>query len=213
MNENIKIIIQDYESAVCKILLYCIEELPFPLGIKKTISVLKGSKSTFIINYELHNLATYSLLPTFTGEQLRTIIETLIKAEFLKVEFVSRYENIPILAITQKGRDFLAGICKENVKFLENFVDRSIPEFDDFEKELFDELRNLRRKIAQGKNIPAFMICGDTTLRELTKQKPTDSTSLLSVRGIGEKFVHNYGNRFIETIKRHINNSRSSSGE
>lgn len=211
MNANIKTLIQDYESAVCQIILYCVIELPFPLGIKKTISVLKGSKSTFIINYELHNLATYSLFPTFTGEQLRTIIEALIKSELLEVEFVSKYENMPVLKITTKGRDFIARKYEANVQFLEDFVDRSIPEFDDSEKELFDELRKLRKEIAQKRDIPAFMICGDTTLRELTKQKPTDTTSLLSGPGIGEKFVQNYGDKFIEAITRHINNTMRSS--
>jgi superfamily II DNA helicase RecQ len=49
------------------------------------------------------------------------------------------------------------------------------------------------------------MICGDTTLRELTKQKPTDATFLLSVHGIGEKFVQNYGDKFIEAMTRHMN--------
>lgn len=211
MNVNIETLIQDYESAVCKIILYCITELSFPLGIKKTISVLKGSKSTFIINYRLHNLATYSTLSTFTGEQLKTIIEALIKSELLEVEFVSKYENMPVLKITTKGRDFIAEKYEANVQFLEDFVDRSVPEFDDLEKELFDELKKLRRKIAQGRDIPAFMICGDTTLRELTKQKPTDVTSLLSVHGIGEKFVQNYGDKFIEAITRHINNTMRSS--
>jgi ATP-dependent DNA helicase RecQ len=211
MNANIKTLIQDYESVVCKIILHCITELPFPLGIKKTISVLKGSKSTFIINYELHDLATYSTFPTFTGEQLRTIIEALIKAELLEVEFVSKYENMPVLKITTKGQDFIVGKYETNVQFLEDFVDRSVPEFDDFEKELFDELRKLRRKIAQEKDILPFMICGDTTLRELTKQKPIDATSLLSVRGIGEKFVQNYGDKFIDAITRHINNTMRSS--
>ncbi len=211
MDATIKKLIQDYERLVCKIILYCVTELPFSLGIKKTISVLKGSKSTFIINHDLHNLATYSAFPTFTGEQLRTIIEGLVKAELLEVEFVSEYKNMPVLKITTKGTDFIAGKYEANVKFLDDFVDRSIPEFDDFEKELFDELRKLRREIAQGKDIPAFMICGDITLRELTKQKSTDSASLLSVRGIGEKFVQNYGDKFIEVITRHINNTMRSS--
>lgn len=211
MDATIKKLIQENERVVCKIILYCVTELPFSLGIKKTVSVLRGSKSTFIINHDLHNLATYSAFPTFTGGQLRTIIEGLVKAELLEVEFVSEYKNMPVLRITTKGRDFIAGKYEANVEFLEDFVDRSIPEFDDFEKELFDELRKLRREIAQGKDIPAFMICGDVTLRELTKQKPTDSASLLSVRGIGEKFVQNYGDKFIEVITRHINNTMRSS--
>jgi len=188
-------------------------ELPFPLGIKKTISILKGSKSSFIINHGLHSLETYSTFSMFTQKQLRTIIEALIKSGLIDVEFVSKYENMPILKTTTKGRDFITGKYETRVQFLEDFVDRSIPEFDDFEKVLFDELRKLRREIAQQRDIPAFMICGDITLRELTKQKPTDAVSFLSVHGIGEKIAQNYGDKFIEAITKHINNTtRSSNG-
>ncbi len=204
MNVNIKTAIQDYESSVCKIILCSITELPFPLGINKIISILKGSKSTFIINYELHNLTTYSIFPTFTREQLRTIIDALVKSELLRMELLSEYKNISVLKITTKGRDFIAGKCETNVQFLAGFVDRSIPELDDLEKELFEELRKLRRAFSQQRDIPAYTICGDTTLRELTKQKPTDAVSLLTVRGIGDKFVQNYGSAFIETITSHL---------
>jgi len=210
---NIKKLIQDYESAVCKIILCCIMELPFPLGIRKTISILKGSKSTFIIKHGLYKLKTYSTFSMFTREQLRTIIEALIKYGLIEVEFISEYENMPILKTTIKGRDFITGKYEIKIQFLEDFVDRSIPEFDDFEKQLFDALRKLRGEIAQQRDIPAFMICGDITLRELTKQKPTDTTSLIAVHGIGEKFTQNYGEKFIEAITKQINGTISSSNE
>jgi len=200
MAANIEALIRDYEIAVCRIILYCVAELPFPLGINRTISVLKGSKSTFIINYRLNNLDTYSLLSTLAKKQLIAIIGVLIESELLEIEFVSEYENIPILKITEKGRDSIFGNDEVGVSFLEMLVDRSVPEFDEFEKKLFDILKGLRKEIAQERNVPAFMICGDLVLRRVTKEKPTDDISLLDVYGIGKKFVENYGDRFIEAI-------------
>ena len=109
ISTDIETIIRDYESAVCRIVLYCVAELPFHLGIRRTVSVLKGSKSTFVIDHRLNELATYSVLSTFTSEQLRAVIGNLIESELLEVEFVSEYENMPILKLTPKGQDFLAG--------------------------------------------------------------------------------------------------------
>jgi len=202
-------LIQDYEHIISKIVLYCITELPFPLGIKKTISLLKGSKSTFIIEHQLHNLRTYSILSTFTRDQLRVIIESLIKAELLKIEFVSKYKNMPVLKITTRGKDFMRDKLEIEIKFLEDFVERGVPEFNKSEEKLFNELRKLRRDIAHQEDIPAFMVCGDTALRELVKQKPTDISSLLSVHGIGKKFTENYGDKFIEAIIAHISNEET----
>jgi ATP-dependent DNA helicase RecQ len=63
---------------------------------------------------------------------------------------------------------------------------------------------NERRELAKMKDIPAFMICSDSVLRELTLQKPTNSSALLSIKGIGEKFLQNYGEKFLEVIRMHV---------
>jgi superfamily II DNA helicase RecQ len=212
VDTDIAIVIRDYEGAVCRIILYCVAELPFHLGINKTISVLKGSKSTFIIDYGLNNLDTYSVLSTFTGKQLSAIIGALIESELLEVEFVSEYD-MPILKITAGGRDFLAGKYEVSVHFLEILMDRSVPEFDEVETELFERLIELRKEIAQERDVPGFMICGDIILRRLTKEKPTDAVSLLSVHGIGEKFSESYGDRFIEVITRYTDSMKKPSSK
>ena len=210
MDMYIDPMIRDYEIAVCRIILYCVAELPYHMGISKTISILKGSKSTYVINQRLNDLEAFSVLSMFTAKQLRTIIEALVQSKLLEVEFVSEYENMPILKITAEGRDFVAGNNEVSVPFLENFMDRSVPEFDELEVELFNELRKLRKEIAQEKDVPSYTICGDLALRKVTKQKPTDDASLLSVRGIGERFVASHGDRFIEVIGRYTGNVPSS---
>ena len=203
MNVDLEAIIRDYENAVCKIILYCVAELPFHLGISRTMSVLRGSKSTFVIRYGLNNLATYSMLSTFGREQLKAVVEKLIESELLEVESASQYENMPILKITEKGQDFITGEHSVSVQFLEGFVDRGVTELDESEEALFEELKKLRVEIAREMALPAYMICWDNVLRELSKRKPTDVISLLSVRGIGEKFAENYGKRFLRVIMEH----------
>ena len=200
MAASIEALIRDYESAVCRIILYCVAELPFPLGINRTISVLKGSKSTFIINYRLNNLATYSVLSTFTGKQLSAVIATLVESDLLEIEFVSEFENMPILKLTEEGRNFISGDNEVSVPFLEILIDQSVPEFDDFETKLFDMLVKLREEAGKERGIPGFMVCTDLILRRLTKEKPTDHIALRDVYGVGKKFIEYYGDRFIEAI-------------
>ena len=158
MSMDIEALIRDYESAVCRIILYCVAELPFTLGINRTISVLKGSKSTFVIDYKMNDLDTYSLLSTFAAKDLKAIIGTLIEAELLEIEFVSEYENIPILKITEKGRESIAGGQEAGVQFLEMLTDRSVPDFDDFEETLFDSHKDSSKQKAQEAGGQAFRI-------------------------------------------------------
>ncbi len=205
MNNNntiIQNVIADYEIALTKIILYCLTELPFSLGIKKIISVLKGTKSTFAINHRLNKLTTFSILSSFSKDQLTKIIEILIQTGLLKSENVSDYDNLPVLKITDKGKNYLDG--KENIQIviLDAIIDNEFPEFNDLEKILFIKLRALRRDIAQQNDLPAFTICGDQVLREICFKKPTDRQELISVKGIGDKFADKYGDFFLDMINK-----------
>ncbi|MCH5597090.1 RQC domain-containing protein [Niabella ginsengisoli] len=133
----ISTILSDYELTLTKIILYCISELPFPLGIRKTISVLKGTKSTFAINNKLQHLVTFSLLSSFSKTQLITIIEALILAELIKIENVSVYGNMPVLKLTEKGSNCLNGKEMLLISFLDALTDNEIQEFNESENALF----------------------------------------------------------------------------
>lgn len=102
-------IIRNYEQALAKVILYSVDEAQLSLGMSKTIGILKGAKSTFFIERNLHYLATYGILPTFTSEYLRAVIGVLVECGLLEIEMVSEYENLPTLKLTAKGREFLVG--------------------------------------------------------------------------------------------------------
>lgn len=59
-------LLNSYETAISKIVLCCVNELPFPLGISRITRVLKGSKSSFIIDHDLTRLDTYAAFSNFT---------------------------------------------------------------------------------------------------------------------------------------------------
>ncbi len=206
MDTSIKKIVQDFEIAVSKIVIYCLSELPFPLGMKKTISILQGSKSSFVIKHGLYELETFALLPMFSSQQLTTIIEGLIEAKLVYVASISD-DNKPVLKISPKGHQFLEGMRKEKVQFLESIIDKTVPLFDGKDADLLDALAIMRLKIAQVERIPAYTVCGDTVIRELTKQKPANMESLLAVKGVGNKFADNYGDLFLKVIIEHISGS------
>jgi len=201
MQPQIQQTIRDLEHALAKTVLYCISEAPLSLGIRKAIGILKGAKSTFFIENNLHRLVTYGILPTFTSAYLRKVIEVLLERGLLAVEMVSPYQNMPILKVTPKGQQFLSGNADIDVPFVEKLSDKEVIELTEEEQELFEVIRQLRLKIAVAKGLPAYTICHDTILREMAKSKPTSRETLLAVRGIGEKFIQNYGDFFLEAIR------------
>ena len=66
--------------------------------------------------------------------------------------------------------------------------------------ELFEELRDLRRELAEEHQVPAYIICSDATLRGMCRKRPATRGELLEVSGIGEKKAGAYGAAFLAAI-------------
>jgi ATP-dependent DNA helicase RecQ len=67
---------------------------------------------------------------------------------------------------------------------------------------LFEELKQLRRSLADERNVPAYVVFSDATLLEMTEQRPTTEAELLSISGVGPKKLATFGDPFLETIRR-----------
>lgn len=201
MQPQAKEVIKEYERSLVKVILYCICELPFSFGKKKIVGVLRGSKSSYVVDHELYRLDTYGILPDFKGKYLNSIIESLLDRGLLKVEMVSDFHNRPTLTVTQEGKKFLDGLSSTEILFAARLSDKEVILLDDQEQVLYDCLRGRRRNLASDKDVPPYVICHNTSLREIAKKKPQSEMELLQINGIGKKFVTNYGEDFLSVIK------------
>lgn len=93
---------------------------------------------------------------------------------------------------------------KVYAKNITNNNDESHKYDKDYDQELFDKLRKLRKTISVEENVPAFFIAWDQTLIELATIKPISHSGLMFSVRIGKAFIKKYGNKFIEVIKNHI---------
>ena len=194
-------LIQDYEHAVFRLILYTIGESPLSLGLSTLISILKGGKSAFLLEHNLHHLDTYGILPTFTREYLQAVVGVLIDCTLIHVERVSGYENLPTLKLTEDGRHFLdQTICSET-PFAEKLADRAVIELSQRDQALFVALRLVRRTCSNERAMPAYTVCNDSVLREMAMARPATPQALLALHGVGEKFVANYGDVFLKCIE------------
>jgi ATP-dependent DNA helicase RecQ len=68
------------------------------------------------------------------------------------------------------------------------------------ETELFDVLRNLRKKIADMENVPPYIIFNDTTLNEMAAYLPLSEKDLYQINGWGEMKIKKYSKQFLPLI-------------
>ncbi len=67
---------------------------------------------------------------------------------------------------------------------------------------LFEELRTLRRAIADREGVPAYVIFHDATLREMAVARPQTLDEMLDVGGVGERKLEKYGEEFLAALGR-----------
>lgn len=71
-------------------------------------------------------------------------------------------------------------------------------------KDLFEKLRELRKRIASEKQVPPFIIFGDVSLREMASKLPSNKKEFLGVKGVGLQKLKDYGDAFLEEIRSHV---------
>ncbi len=65
---------------------------------------------------------------------------------------------------------------------------------------LFDELRALRKRLADERDVPAYVIFPDTTLRAMARDVPRTATELRRIPGVGDKKLQDYGEVFLAAL-------------
>jgi ATP-dependent DNA helicase RecQ len=67
---------------------------------------------------------------------------------------------------------------------------------------LFERLRALRKKLADERQVPAFVVFSDRALQDMAARKPRTREELLDVHGVGQKKLEEYGDAFLAEILR-----------
>ncbi len=69
-----------------------------------------------------------------------------------------------------------------------------------YDTELFERLRAVRRRLAEGRGVPAYVILHDSALREMARSYPTSEEELAAIPGVGAKRANDFAERFLAVI-------------
>jgi len=111
----------DYESALSRIILQCLKQVPIKLGIKRLMLVLNGSNSPFILKYDINRLETYGILTNFSEKDLRYMVDVMTSIGFIELEYLSQFEG-STLKCTSKGEKFLNNSESIKLGYVKNII-------------------------------------------------------------------------------------------
>lgn len=173
----------------------CVKRMRERFGMTLVASVLKGSRNKKVLDFGFDELSTYGLMKNRTEKDILDLIQLLAAEGYLSLS-EGKY---PVLKLSPKALPVLAG---EERVVQRIRVKPAAAAADDVEKELFDELRQLRLGIAKREGIPPYIVFPDSTLREMCAVQPTNPAAMLKIKGVGEAKFFKYGTYFIDFFKR-----------
>jgi ATP-dependent DNA helicase RecQ len=84
---------------------------------------------------------------------------------------------------------------------VEPVTEESTEPMDAAAQALYERLRDLRRKLADRRNVPAFMIFSDRTLRAMARSRPSTREALMAIKGVGAAKLADFGDLFLDALR------------
>lgn len=187
------------------------------ISISTLIDILKGAATQEIIEKGYDKLKTYGVGRDIPARDWQDYLLQMLNLGYFEVAYNEKNH----LKITEAGRRVLFGqeraqlvvikreeyIPKESKRGKKKIQDVQAPAltpavFENEDTHLFEELRQLRKKLADAQAIPAYIVLSDKTLHLLSSNQPTTIDAFGEISGIGEFKKEKYGKDFVEAICR-----------
>jgi ATP-dependent DNA helicase RecQ len=183
--------------------LSCVYRVGQRFGMGHVIEVLRGSLSQRIKTLGHDRLSTYGIGRELGQDVWGSLIRQLVHLGYLEQDM----GNYSVLKLTAKARPLLRGeeriiLARPRVRMVAAKKEAKPRKGDlAYDTGLFDELRVLRKRLADEQQVPPFVVFGDATLVEMAAYRPMDAEALARISGVGQYKLGRYGPAFIEAIK------------
>src|SRR5262245_40531312 len=182
-------------------ILSCVARAGEGFGVLHIVDILAGANSERIRQWRHDRLSTYGLLGDVPRKALVAMVHQLLDQRLLDRTGGDR----PILKLNSASWAVMRG--QRPVQLVQpRQAPVAKPRFEEdswegVDKGLFEDLRQLRRGLADQRGVPPYIIFGDATLRELARLRPSSPAGFASVRGVGQKKLEDLGPIFLDRIR------------
>ena len=182
------------------------------IGFTVAIEILRGSMSPEVIAHGYNQLKTFAAGHDVPFRDWHDYLLQMLQMGFIEIA----YNEDRHIHVTELGKEVLNGkravqlavINREDFSVKgrrkrqqEEQRTTTVPVAQDENKELFEKLRQVRKRIADEHQWPAYVVLSDRSLHHLATERPTTLQAFGNVFGIGEHKRDSFGEQFIEVIK------------
>ena len=198
-------------TADLKTILEVVKKLAQKFRTKDLINIIVGKESAVTKSYKLETHKLFGIGKKETDNYWKSVIRQATVQNFLQKDI----ETYGVLKIAEKGQQFLDGKLKQPFLIAEDreYDLNQIKSDSDqvqvqngggLDQNLFNQLKELRKKVAKKHGIPPYTVFMDPSLEDMTVQYPITVAEIGKVYGVGEGKARKYGKEFADFIAKYV---------
>ncbi len=184
--------------------LSCVYRTGQRYGAGHLIDVLRGALTDKVIERGHQDITTFGIGSDLDEKRWRTVFRQLVARELVAVD----HERYNALRLTDAARPLLRGDAEfhlrlERERSKGRAKRRTAAALDipgGIPTTLFDRLRAWRMATAKERNVPAYVVFQDATLREIAIARPRSLAELGGISGIGDRKLEAYGEAILAIV-------------
>jgi ATP-dependent DNA helicase RecQ len=174
--------------------LSCVKRTGERFGAKHVIDVLRGSRGEAILTRGHDRLSTFGIGRDRSVDDWKAIARALVNGGYLQ-QTTDRWAT---LSLGEKAPDILFGAERLTLRVRETPSGTATE--SRYHADLFDQLRALRKRLADERGVPPYVVFSDVSLRDMAARLPADDLAFRAVTGVGTVKAAEYGPAFLAEI-------------
>jgi ATP-dependent DNA helicase RecQ len=174
----------------------------FDFGINQIAEVLTGANTESVRKWQHETVSTYGI-----GREHSPVKWKVIGRELIRLGLIKEHaEKFNALELTDEG---LAALKQRKSVALTKPMKAPEPASHHVgeitcDEILFERLRELRKRLADERDVPAYIIFSDVALRQMARNYPESERDFARISGVGEKKLREFGEVFLNEIALHL---------
>ena len=181
------------------------EKSGFGVGLNHVVEVLTGADTEKIRKWGHAQLSTYGIGKEHGRPEWSAIGRELVRLGFLR----QTTEKFSVLELTNAGAAVLKSRAKVTLTKPAVVPEKNASHVGEIacDEVLFGRLRELRKRLADERDVPAYIIFSDVSLRQMARNYPASESEFARISGVGEKKLREFGDIFLGEIAAHLQTS------
>ena len=177
----------------------------FGVGLNHLVEVLTGGASEKVLKWGHDKVSTYGIGKEHTRAEWAALGREIIRLGYCR----QSTEKFSTIELTDAGMEILRSrkavtLTRPPAEPERGREDKRRVGDIACDAALFETLRQLRKEIADSRDVPAYIIFSDVSLRIMAREYPTTERALANITGVGTKKLDEFGAQFMDAIQKYL---------